>query len=447
MSEQKCFSKEHEEIKSSCYCADCKIYMCKKCEGLHSQLFKSHKKYNLDKDIKQIFTGFCKEKNHFDELDYYCKTHNVLSCSTCIAKIKRKGKGQHTNCEVCLIEEIKDEKLKILKKNIKNLENLSKTIDTSIDELKAMFEKITKSKEELQHKIQTIFTEIRNKINEREDQLLSEVQKLYNNTYINDAVIKQIDKLPNNIKILLEKGNLTDKEWNHEDKLSSLLNECINIENNIVNINETNELIKKSKDEMKTDIKFFPETKNDFDIFFKSINTFGELYRDDSLNLIYNDNNYFYINLRSTNKILPNCFSFELKGFKPETYNKYYPEEIEFKKNFVLTISLEIKNMNSSEQIIDIFNKLNKEKKFSIRKSNNKIILDFEIEGNIPILKLVQLLYKYDINLNEILLLYKSNLDLNKILKMNLDEFFKCIFSTITSLKCKFKNLKKTYYI
>ena len=68
------------------------------------------------------------------------------------------------NCEVCLIEEIKDEKLKILKKNIKNLENLSKTIDASIDKLKAMFEKITKSKEELQLKVQTIFTEIRNKI-------------------------------------------------------------------------------------------------------------------------------------------------------------------------------------------------------------------------------------------------------------------------------------------
>ena len=164
MSEQKCFSKEHEEAKSSCYCAECKIYMCKKWESLHSQLFKSHKQYNLDKDIKQIFTGFCKEKNHLDELDYYCKTHNVLCCSTCIAKIKRKGKGQHMNCEVCLIEEIKDEKLKILKKNIKNLENLSKTIDVSIDELKAMFEKITKSKEELQLKVQTIFTEIRNKI-------------------------------------------------------------------------------------------------------------------------------------------------------------------------------------------------------------------------------------------------------------------------------------------
>ena len=99
--------------------------------------------------------------------------------------------------------------------------------------------------------------------------------------------------------------------------------------------------------------------------------------------------------------------------------------------------------MNSLEPIIDIFNKLNKEKKFSIRNNNNKIFLDFEIKGYIPQLKLIQLLYKYDTNFNEILLLYKSNLDLNKILKMNLDEFFKCIFSTITSLKCKFKNLKK----
>ena len=71
--------------------------------------------YNLDKGIEKIFTGFCKEKNHLDKLEYFCKTHNKLCCSGCIDKIKREGKGQHTDCDICLIEDIKDTAQKIEK--------------------------------------------------------------------------------------------------------------------------------------------------------------------------------------------------------------------------------------------------------------------------------------------------------------------------------------------
>ena len=67
-------------------------------------------------------------------------------------------------------------------KNIITLEELSNNIEKSIKELKDLFVQINQSKEELKIKIQEIFTKIRNKVNNREDELLSEVDYLYENT-------------------------------------------------------------------------------------------------------------------------------------------------------------------------------------------------------------------------------------------------------------------------
>ena len=103
--DKKCFNKEHKES-PICYCQDCKNYICKKCQVLHSKLFIEHTEYNIEKNKEEIFTGFCNEKDHLDKLDYYYKNHNKLCCSGCIAKIKSKGKGKNFDCDVCLIEDI-----------------------------------------------------------------------------------------------------------------------------------------------------------------------------------------------------------------------------------------------------------------------------------------------------------------------------------------------------
>ena len=50
----------------------------------------------------------------------------------------------------------------------------------SINELKTIFENINKSKEELKLYVQKIFTKIRSAINEREDELLLEIDNKYN---------------------------------------------------------------------------------------------------------------------------------------------------------------------------------------------------------------------------------------------------------------------------
>ena len=101
--QKKCFSEEHKDINAIRFCPECRIYMCNKCENLHSSLFKKHNYFKLNKYIDILFTGFCPEKNHPNKLEYFCKDHNQLCCSTCIAKLNKKGDGQHKDCEVCEI--------------------------------------------------------------------------------------------------------------------------------------------------------------------------------------------------------------------------------------------------------------------------------------------------------------------------------------------------------
>ena len=57
---KKCSLKKHENDDADNFCQEFQIYMCKKYENLHSELFPNHHKYILDKDIEKLFTGFCK---------------------------------------------------------------------------------------------------------------------------------------------------------------------------------------------------------------------------------------------------------------------------------------------------------------------------------------------------------------------------------------------------
>ena len=221
--------------------------MCNKCEKIHSKMCKHHHWYNLEQNLNDIFTGFCKETNHLEKLEYFCKDHNILCCASCIAKIKGKGKGEHKDCNICFIEDIKDEKKSKLNDNIKSLENLSKTLNESINKLKEIIEIINKNKEELKLKVQKIFTKIRNELNDREDKLLLDIDKIYDEKFLKEDIIKESEKLPNKIKLSLEKGKKIDNNWEDENKINSLINDCVNIENNIKEINVVNESIKKYK--------------------------------------------------------------------------------------------------------------------------------------------------------------------------------------------------------
>ena len=202
---KKCSSNKHFNIDAVIFCHNCKKYLCNKCQTFHSELFENHILSNLDKEYNDIFENICKEENHNIKLEFFCKTHNILCCSSCICKIKNEIYGKHTDCDVCLIKDIQEEKKNQLNKNINHLEDLSNNFDKSINELKVLIDKINENKEELKIKIQKIFTKIRNAINEKEEKLLIEVDQKYDEVFIKDDIIKKFEKLPNKIKISLEK--------------------------------------------------------------------------------------------------------------------------------------------------------------------------------------------------------------------------------------------------
>ena len=306
---KKCSLNEHKEINSNSFCLECKIYMCNKCENHHSQLFPNHQTFNSEKDIYEIFTGFCKEADHLKELEFFCKKHNQLCCGMCIAKIKKKEIGKHKDCEVCTIEEIKDEKRNKIKDNIKYLKELSNTLQKSVEELKEIFEKINENKEKIKLKVQSVFTKIRNELNNREDTLLLEIDKQYNDNYSNEKIVKDTEKLPEKIKLLLEKVENIDKEYN-DDKLSLFINDCINVEDNIQNIMKINENIKKYNKINNQKIRFVPENEESINKFLENIKKFGEINKDSFkeinnpwTSIRFKNENVFYYTLKENDYV------------------------------------------------------------------------------------------------------------------------------------------------
>ena len=274
---KKCFSKDHSNIDAVNYCPNCRLYMCNKCEKIHSDFLKdNHKIYKLENDINEIFTGFCKKENHPNKLEYYCKNHNELCCANCICKLKDKVNGQHKDCDVVSIENIKEEKKNKLVENIKSLEELENKFNETLKDLRNLFDKIEKDKEELKLEVQKIFTKIRKALNDREDKLLLDIDNIYNNKFMNEDLINKGEKLPKKIKLSLEKGKLINKEWDNNN-LNSYINDCINIENNIEIINEINESINKSKNNEKLRIKFEPKEES-LNYFLDTINNLGNIY-------------------------------------------------------------------------------------------------------------------------------------------------------------------------
>ena len=259
---EKCSFIDHKEIEAIYYCMICKVYMCNKCESFHSKLCQYHKIINYNEiNINEFFTGFCKENNHQSELEYFCKDHNHLVCAKCIVKIHDKFNGKHSNCNICTINEIKDEKMNNLKNNINILKNLSKNLEEIINNLKKIYVNINEEKEQLKLKTQKIFTKIRNELNIREDKILSDIDAFFENNFFKEEIIKKSEKLPNRIKLSLEKcKNISEKD---EYDVNNIINNCLILEKNVKDINTINDIIKNSNNLINKKIQLFPDNEEE----------------------------------------------------------------------------------------------------------------------------------------------------------------------------------------
>ena len=184
---------------------------------------------------------------------------------------------------LCIIQEIKEDKKNKLKNNILVLEKLNDKLKYSINELNTLFNKIDKDKENLKLSMQKIFTKLRNAINEREDELLNEIDDIFNKKFIDENLMKEGEKLPNKIKLILERVKSMNLEWN-DNNLNKYIHDCIIIENDIDKINLINKQIDKSIQNDTSKIKFYSEENAENEIY-KKIKSFGKIN-------IFNNNSY-----------------------------------------------------------------------------------------------------------------------------------------------------------
>ena len=334
-----CSLDEHYENESSSFCQECKIYMCNECEQYHSKLFKNHHLYKIkeNQELSDIFTEFCKEEGHFLELKYFCKTHNTLCCAECISKVKTKESGQQKDCDVCSIKDIEDEKKKNLKENIKCLENLSFNLQQHINELKKEFEKLVKNKEELKMDIQIIFTKMRNVLNDREEELLSDLDKKFNEIYFDENLIRKSETLTNNVKLSIEKGKEIINKWD-KNKLNSIINDCLNVENNIKNINEIKKGVQKCNS-LNFNIEFYPDNDEENE-FIQIIKNFGKINKD---------------------KIFDSKIEFDENLVKSRLDNRKFNAELLFRKTIDGSITKDFHNKCDNKGITIILLRLQKD--------------------------------------------------------------------------------------
>ena len=156
-----------------------------------------------------------------------------------------------------------------------------------------MLEKIDKNKEELKTKIKETFAKMRNEINKREDELLLETDKLFEEMFLDEKTVKKNEKLTHEIKIYLERGKKVNEYWNNKEKLSQNINDCINIENTIEKISNINDKIEFCKNKKNFEVKL-KYNEEQFENYLKEMKKFGEICYDEE-NLQENKEEYIYI--------------------------------------------------------------------------------------------------------------------------------------------------------
>ena len=266
----KCSLENHSNKAAKVFCQDCKILMCEECNEKHLGICKLHNYHQLDK----ISNDKCKNAKHISEINFFCKSHNRLCNTKCNIYPKNNIYGQESICEIFLLNNIEEEQRNKLKENVKQLEYELKYIDDITKKLKKLTDTIFDKKEGIKIVIQKIFTKIRNAVNDKEEELFAEVDEYFNDLFFQKEIVKEGEKLPKKIKASLEKAKLIDNQWNN-NKLNSLITDCLNIENTIKEIDKIKNDIN-FFDDGKIDVKFYPE-ENEIQYFLEKIKKFGKV--------------------------------------------------------------------------------------------------------------------------------------------------------------------------
>lgn len=269
--EIKCSTQNHENHKAYKYCQECNKFICNQCFSNHKKSLENHHLIDISEDI--FISYICKE--HLNKLEYFCKSDNKLCCESC-------KENDHINCDICKIEDIREEKKNNLDKIFNECENISKNIKEKIDNARNFYDKADSLKDDLKSKLLKIITILRNKLNEREDELISELNKIFETLYPEEKLIINYEKIPKKINNILNQRNSIDKNYNDLFLLNSYISDCINIEKEYNEIIKINDSINKYDIHKEIKVSFYPDKESeDFNKLIKDIKSFGKIYHQE----------------------------------------------------------------------------------------------------------------------------------------------------------------------
>ena len=142
---------------------------------------------------------------------------------------------------------------------------------------------------------------------------MEEVDKKFSDTFFDENIIKQAEKLPDKINILLNKGKIINKEWKKFKKNEAIMN-CLKIENNIIEIKKIKDNIKNINNSEHI-IKFNSQS-DDTEKLIEQISKFGNIEDE-------------YDNM----SLFDSKIEFEQKLFKDWLNNRKFKSELLFRKS------------------------------------------------------------------------------------------------------------------
>ena len=186
-----------------------------------------------------------------------------------------------------------------------------------LKDIRTFYEHINPIKEDIIMNIKNIFHNFRILLDNREKELLYEVEEVYSKNFFSDNFLKESNKFPTKIKYNIDKGkNVLDKweEAEEKGKINLLINDCINIERNIKELNDIKDKIASLNSKSKMQ---FCTQDNDIEIISKKIKNLGKV-------VCYN---YKYI-LKECPEDIDNKRKFKISGEKSNIITKIGPNFI-----------------------------------------------------------------------------------------------------------------------
>lgn len=293
-----CSLDDHKDKEAIIECENCDIKLCNECSKIHKKYLPKHNLILMN-SLESFYLKYnCSYENHNKILNYYCENHNELCCALCLCIKEDSNFGIHNKCKILSINEIENIKKQNLTQNIKKLDDLTKKLEEKKEKISNILIQQEKNKEEIKKRVAIFFTEIRNTINEREDELIKIIEEIYEKENISNKELKNFEDIFKDSNYLLKIGNEILKLWD-KDKKIEMIKKCINIEK--MNDKIDNFLKKLNDNESNTNFYNFYPIENEMEIFKKSLKNFGYIHKPFSFKLCPKDLNSYQISGKNRN--------------------------------------------------------------------------------------------------------------------------------------------------